>query len=376
MENFNFFATTPRGVEPVLADELQKMAITVSAIEKGGVRFSGDMATCYKANLWLRTANRILQPLAEFFCETPQHLYDGVRTIDWRRFVTPEMTIAVDCKLRDSGITHSGYAALKTKDAIVDCIRDHCGSRPSVDTLDPDLRINVHILRNNCTISLDTSGISLDKRGYRLDTGEAPLRETLAAALLELSGWDGSVPLVDPMCGAGTIVIEAALKACRRAPGLIRNQFGFQRWPDFDGTLWRQLVAAAEEQALEAPPAPILGYDISARAIENAGKNGRRAGVGNMVSFAKANISDLVPPGPPGIIVFNPPYGARLDEEEALKPLYKKIGDVLKQRCKGYTAYLFTGNAELSKCIGLKATRRVVLFNGPIECRLLKYELY
>jgi putative N6-adenine-specific DNA methylase len=307
------------------------------------------MATCYRANLWLRTANRILQPLAEFFCETPQHLYDGVRSIDWRRFLTPEMTIAVDCKVRDSGITHSGYAALKTKDAIVDCIRDHYGRRPSVDTLDPGLRINIHILRNNCTVSLDTSGVSLDKRGYRLDTGEAPLRETLAAALLELSGWDGTTPLVDPMCGAGTIAIEAALKATRRPPGLIRNQFGFQRWPDFDSALWRKIVDAAEGQILETLPAPILGYDISARAIENAKKNGRRAGVGNMVAFAKGNISDLTPPGPPGIIVFNPPYGARLDEEESLKPLYKKIGDVLKQRCKGYTAYLFTGNAELGK---------------------------
>lgn len=376
MDQNNFFATAPKGVEHVLAEELQNLEITVTAIEKGGVRFNGNTATYYRANLWLRTANRILMPITEFFCETPQHLYDGVRTINWLRWLTPDMTLAVDCNVRDSGITHSGFAALKTKDAIVDCIRDKSGRRPSVDTLDPDLRINIHLLRNHCTVSLDTSGTGLDKRGYRLDTGEAPLRETLAAALVDLSGWDGTVPLLDPMCGSGTIPIEAALKASRCPPGLIRKKYGFQRWPDFDRTLWQKLVKDAAEQILETLPAPILGYDISARAIENAGKNCRRAEVESMVTFAKGDISDLTPPGPPGIIVFNPPYGARLDEEELLKPLYKKIGDVLKQRCKGYTAYLFTGNQELSKCIGLKATRRVVLYNGPIECRLLKYELY
>ncbi len=371
-----FFATAAKGVEEVLADEIRALGITVSAVEKGGVRFTGDMGTCYKANLWLRTAQRILMPLAEFPCDSPDSLYEGVHSIPWPRHLTPDMTLAVSCNLRDSAITHSGFAALKTKDAIVDSIRDSCGRRPNVDTADPHLLVNVHLMRNRCTISLDTSGSSLDKRGYRLDTKEAPLRETLAAALLELSGWDGVSPFVDPMCGSGTIPIEAALKASRRPPGLLRSGFGFQRWPGHDASLWRGLVREAHDQALQAVPAPIYGSDASAGAVQNARRNATRADIANFVTFSKHDIGDISPPPSPGIVLCNPPYGVRLGDEEALKPLYKKIGDVLKQRFNGYTAFLLVGNAALAPCIGLKASRRIVLFNGPIECRLLRYELY
>ena len=225
-----FFATAAKGVEEVLADEVSRLGVSEVTLEKGGVRFKGDMASCYRANLWLRTAQRILMPIAGFSCESPQHLYEGVRNVPWQQYLTPDMTLAVSCNLRDSKITHSGFAALKAKDAIVDSIRDSFGRRPDVDSRAPDLQVNVHLVRNYCTVSLDTSGASLDKRGYRLDKKEAPLRETLAAAIIELSGWDGSVPLVDPMCGSGTIPVEAALKASRRAPGLTRPGFGFQRW--------------------------------------------------------------------------------------------------------------------------------------------------
>jgi putative N6-adenine-specific DNA methylase len=371
-----FFATTAKGVEDVLAGELQALGIEDAVAESGGVRFSGDMASCYRANLWLRTASRILMKCAEFPSATPQELYDGVRTIPWNDYLTPEMTLAVDCNLRDSAMTHSGFVALKTKDAIVDVIRDRCGKRPDVDTRDPDLRVNVHLSRNHCTVSLDTSGTPLDRRGYRLEKNVAPLRETLAAALLELSGWDCTIPLIDPMCGSGTIPIEAALKASRCAPGLLRQQFGFQRWPGFDRNLWKELVKDARKEVLETVPAPIIGHDISPSAIGIARSNSMRADVEDMVTFSPCDIRSFTPPSPPGIILFNPPYGQRLGEEGALKSLYKEIGDVMKQRCKGYTAYLFTGNLELAKYVGLKATRRIVLFNGPIECRLLKYELY
>ena len=189
-------------------------------------------------------------PVAVFPCASPQELYEGVRTVPWSRYLTPDMTLAVDCNLRESAMTHSGFVALKTKDAIVDEIRDRCGSRPNVNTRDPDLRVNIHLVKNRCTVSLDTSGTPLDRRGYRLERTEAPLRETLAAALLALSGWDGGVPLADPMCGSGTILIEAALKAGRRAPGLFRKGFGFQRWPGFDPSLWAALVAEARGQSL------------------------------------------------------------------------------------------------------------------------------
>jgi putative N6-adenine-specific DNA methylase len=315
-------------------------------------------------------------PLAEFPCDAPGSLYDGVRTISWNDILTPEMTLAVDCNLRDSAMTHSGFVALKTKDAIVDSIRDHVGRRPNVDTRDPDLRVNVHLVKNHCTVSLDTSGAPLDRRGYRLDRNEAPLRETLAAALIMLSGWDATVPLVDPMCGSGTIPIEAALKAACRAPGLIRSGFAFQRWPGFDAGQWRRLLEEARETALDSLPALVLGCDRLAGALKIARQNSSRAGVAAMFTLRQQELSDFAPPQGHGILLFNPPYGRRLGEEDELKPLYRQIGDVMKQRCTGYTAYLFTGSADLAKCVGLRASRRIVLFNGPIECRLLKYELY
>lgn len=372
----NFFATTAKGLEEVLAGELGRLGVGGPVVEKGGVGFSGDMSDCYRANLWLRTAHRVLMPLAEFACDTPQSLYDGVRSLPWTRYLTADHTIAVDCNLRDSALTHSGFVALKTKDAIVDTIRDVCGRRPNVHTADPDVLINVHLVRNRCIVSLDTSGASLDKRGYRLDRKEAPLRETLAAAMLELAGWDGSVPLVDPMCGSGTIPIEAALVASRRPPGLTRPGFGFQRWPGFDRAAWSRMVEEAMAGVLESPPMPIMGSDVSAGALQNAERNAARAGVGGLVNFCRADMGDSHVPCPLGILLCNPPYGVRLGEVESLKPLYKRIGDVLKRRFTGYSAYLLTGNPELSKHIGLRPSRRVVLFNGPIECRLLRFDLY
>jgi 23S rRNA (guanine2445-N2)-methyltransferase len=371
-----FFATTGKGIEELLADELRALGLADAVVESGGVRFSGDVSDCLRANLWLRTANRVLMPLAVFPCASPAELYDGVHAVTWSDWLTPDMTLAVDCNLRDSAITHSGYAALKTKDAIVDLLRDRYGRRPSVDTRDPDLRVNVHLVKNRCTVSIDTSGAPLDRRGYRLGRTEAPLRETLAAALVGLTGWDGAVPLADPMCGSGTILIEAALRAARRAPGLLRGGFGFERWPGFDPVLWARLLAEAREAALPALAVPLLGRDRLPQALETARQNASRAGVGNLLSLARGNVRDFAPPPGPGVLLFNPPYGQRLSEEEALKPLYRQIGDVMKQRCTGYTAYLFTGSPELAKCVGLKASRRFVLFNGPIECRLLKYELY
>jgi putative N6-adenine-specific DNA methylase len=371
-----FFATTAKGVEELLAGEVAALGIDGATVKRGGVRFSGTMDACYRANLWLRTASRVLLYLAEFPCDTPQSLYDGVRSIPWTDFLTPEMTLAVDCNLRDSAMTHSGFVALKTKDAIVDTIRDRFGSRPDVDTRDPDLRVNVHLVKNLCTVSLDTSGIPLDRRGYRLERNEAPLRETLAAALVMLSGWDGMTPLADPMCGSGTIPVEAVLKASGRAPGLLRSGFGFQRWPGFDSSLWQRLVSEARESALDTLPVQVIGCDRSARALAVARQNSERAGVSAMINLDRMELADFAPPSGPGTLLFNPPYGHRLGDEEELKPLYRQIGDVMKKRCTGYTAYLFTGSAELAKCVGLRASRRIVLFNGPIECRLLRYELY
>ncbi|MGA7828766.1 MAG: THUMP domain-containing protein [Geobacteraceae bacterium] len=374
--NREFFATAAKGLEEIVAKELLILGITDSAVETGGVRFSGDMAACYRANLWLRTANRILMPLIRFHCASPQQLYDGVCTIPWTSYLTPDMTLAVVCNLRDSSLTHSGFVALKTKDAIVDSIRDHCGRRPNVSARNPDLLVNIHLFRNQCTVSLDTSGVGLDKRGYRLEKGEAPLRETLAAAIVALSGWDGTVPLVDPMCGSGTIPIEAALLATERPPGLTRPGFGFQRWPGYDATVWQDVLTEARTKVQETGGLSISGSDLAINPLKYAKENSSRAGVGHLITFSNCDISAVAPPRQPGVLLVNPPYGVRLGDVSQLETLYRRIGDVMKQHFTGYSAYVLTGNPQLAKYIGLKASRRIVLYNGPIECRLLRYELY
>ncbi|GFE60299.1 class I SAM-dependent RNA methyltransferase [Geobacter sp. AOG2] len=369
------FAAVPRGAEEIAAHELEQLGVGDVAAGRGGVSFTCNREGLYRANLWLRTASRVMVRLAVFPCATPEELYAGVHAIPWPELITPAMTLAVDCSLRDSNLTHSGFVALKTKDAVVDRIREACGSRPNVDTASPDVRINVHLSKNVCTVGLDSSGDALDRRGYRLERNEAPLRETLAAAVVALTGWDGSIPLADPMCGSGTIPIEAALLAAHVAPGLKRS-FGFQRWQDFDGKLWSRLVREAESGIERLPVGLVTGYDLDSRALVLAARNAATAGFEGQLHFFHAALEEFRPEGDKGVVIINPPYGKRLGDEEELKELYCRIGDIMKQRCRGWTGFVLTGNLELAKYIGLKAARRYVLFNGPIECRLLKYELY
>jgi len=372
----NFFVTCARGVEELVLSELTALGLSSVKLEKGGVSFSGDLLDGCRACLWLRTASRVLLVLGEFPCSSPQELYDGVKGIDWNRYLRPEMTMAVDSVLRDCAMTHSGFVALKSKDAIVDTIRDRCGRRPSVDTKSPDLRVNVHLVRNRCTVSLDLAGEPLDRRGYRLDRNKAPLRENLAAALVAFSGWDGEVPLYDPMCGSGTIVIEAALLASRTAPGLLRERFGFQSWPEHDPAAWRGILTEAKDLRRRELGVRLRGLDRSPGAIDIARQNANRAGVQRLVSFTPGDFSTFSPASSPAMIIFNPPYGERMGEVDELVGLYRSMGDVLKQRCAGSTAYILCGNSELAKHVGLKATRRIPLWNGPLECRLMKFEMY
>ena len=373
--NLTCFAAVPRGAEELAAAELGALGIRDAKPGKGGVSFITDRAGLYRANLWLRTASRVLVQLALFPCTSPTELYAGAHAIAWQELITPDMTLAVDCSLRDSALTHSGFVALKTKDAVVDRIREFCGSRPNVDTASPDVRINVHLHKNICTISLDSSGDSLDRRGYRLERNEAPLRETLAAAVVALTGWDGTIPLADPMCGSGTIPIEAALVAAHIPPGLHR-QFGFQRWLDFDSSLWEALCKEAENDVRRLPVGLVTGYDLDSKALLLAGRNCSKAGLEGQIHFFHAALQEFRPEGDKGVVIINPPYGKRLGEEDDLRELYCQIGDVMKKYCRGWTGYVLTGNLELAKYIGLKASRRYVLFNGAIECRLLKYDLY
>jgi putative N6-adenine-specific DNA methylase len=371
-----YFATTSKGLEGVLAEEIAALGGRRAAAAAGGVSFSGDRDLCYRANLWLRTANRILLHLSEFSAPTPEALYEGVRAVPWPELFPVRRKIAVEAAVRDSAITHSRYAAQKAKDAIVDRFRETAGARPDVDLVSPDVRIHLRILRDECTLSLDTSGESLNRRGYRADPGEASLRETLAAGIVLLTGWDGIRPLADPACGAGTLLIEAALIASRTAPGLLRASFGFQNLSDYRPKRWASLVDEARGASRRGGIGRIAGGDISPEAVRGAGRNARKAGVSDLVSFDVRDLREFSPGQPPGVIVCNPPYGVRMPGGEEVAAFYRALGEALKKRCSGWTAYLLSGNPEATRHLGLKASRRFPLMNGPIDCRLLKYELY
>lgn len=371
----SLFATVPLGAEELAAGELKRIGAQSVAATKGGVNFRGNHALLYRSLLQLRTVSRVLVQLGQFPCSSPQDLYEGIRALPWTDLLTPAMTLAVDCTLRDSVITHSHFAALKAKDAIVDLLRDATGSRPNIDTKSPDLRVNLHISRNHCTVSLDASGEPLDRRGWRLDRNDAPLRETLAAAIMLHTGWDGSVPLLDPMCGSGTLLLEGTSLALQKPAGADR-QFGLMRWHDFDRRLWNSVLQEELAKTASTLPVPVLGFDRDPRAIIACRENARRAGIEYAISFDRKPFEEAEPCGHEGILVMNPPYGVRMGDRTALAEQYRKIGEVFKRRFTGWTAYLLAGDLELARLVGLKPSRRFVLFNGPLECRLLKYELY
>jgi putative N6-adenine-specific DNA methylase len=371
----NYFATCARGVETVLADELRALGAEDVEPGRGGVGFRGDLALVYRASLWLRTAIRVLRPVLEADVQSPDDLYEIVRAHDWSRYLTPEHTLAVDCNVRDSAITHSKFAALRVKDAICDQFVETCGRRPSVDVDTPMVGFNLHVYRNHAVLSLDAAGESLHKRGYRPIQTKAPLNEALAAALVMLSGWKGDVPFVDPLCGSGTLAIEAAWIALRRPPGLTRKRFGFQGWMDYDVRLWTALRDEARHGVLKALPAPVWGSDVRGDAVSFAIDNARAAGIGNLLRFSKRDVRDLeAPPGPPGVLLCNPPYGERLGEERQLRSLYQLLGEVFR-RLAGWRCCVFTGNPNLAACIGLKPAEQVPLYNGKIPCRLLKFDM-
>lgn len=379
-QQYDFFATTPKGMEIVLAEELRGLGLLKVREARAGVVFQGPLEAGYRACLWSRIANRVLLPLKTFSAPDADRLYGGIRAIHWTDHLTANQTLAVDFSSSQSALTHSHFGALKVKDAIVDQFRTLQGVRPSVDPVNPDLRINVYLHQDEATVSIDLSGDSLHRRGYREEGGEASLKENLAAAILILSGWprkDGG-GFVDPMCGSGTLPIEAGLMACRIAPGLKRKSFGFMGWQGHIPVLWKRLLQEAKDlEVQDKKKIPkIVGYDRDFRCVRLSLANLEKAGLHGKVHVEKRDLMSQAPLGDPGILVTNPPYGVRLGEVEELKPLYKQLGDILKNKFKGWEGYLFTGSPELAKSVGLKASRRFVLYNGAIECRLLKYELY
>ena len=376
---FYMTATTQFGLEEVLAEELRQLGAQIDRVGQRAVEFSGDTQLLYEACLWCRTAMRILRPFAGFYARDERALYREVSRVDWQRYISPDQTFAITAVVNKSSFEHSLFVAQLTKDAIVDQFRNRLGRRPSVDVKNPDIRLHLHMLENEVTLSLDASGDSLHKRGYRQQTNVAPLNEALAAGILLLTGWDGKKTLIDPMCGSGTFLTEAALIAQRIAPGLYhQGKFGFENWPDFDAALWESVQLDARQARLEEPQAYLAGSDLSREYIELARRNVAAADLEDFIRLGVRDVRDAQAPAKeaPGLVVMNPPYGERIGEEREMEALYKTIGDTLKTGFQGYDAYIFTGNLEAAKRIGLKASRRIPLYNGPIDCRLLKFELY
>lgn len=368
-------AKTFQGLEEVLAEELRELrARNVRPIRRG-VEFEGDLLLLYRANLHLRTALRILRPIHSFRARNERQLYAGVQAVDWRQYLRLSQTFAIDPVVNSPIFRHSHFAGLKTKDAIVDQFRRHTGQRPSIDTRKPHLRISLHINDTQVSLSLDSSGQSLHKRGYRHSGHPAPLNEVLAAGLLKIAGWEGKGTLLDPMCGTGTIPIEAAMIAENRPPNLHRRQFGFHRWPDFDRATWNKTFAMAEEN-MRASTAKIYGRDVAGQSVRLATRQEKFAKLGGPLDFDKGDFFKQAAPDPDGgLLIMNPPYGERLQETD-MADFYKRIGDTFKQHYPGYTAWVFTSNVSALKRLGLRAEQKAMLHNGPLECRFQKYTLY
>ncbi len=376
------FATAPKGVEPILEAELLALGITDVHQRKGGVSFSGDLGGAYRACLWSRTASRVLLILDDLPADDADGLYEAVTHMAWEDHLSPGGTLAVDFVGSSSAFSHTRYGAQRVKDGIVDRFREHTGNRPSVDLAQPDLRINVHLARERAQIAIDLAGEALHRRGYREDTVLAPLKENLAAALLLKSGWDRIAAdgggLVDPMCGSGSFLIEAAMMATDRAPGLNRARWGFEGWLGHDALIWQQCRSEAETRAeagLERFPV-IVGGDSDPRAVRAARTNTASAGLGGRLLIERKDLASASPPGADGgLVITNPPYGERLGEIESLAGTYEALGDVLKERFAGWHAAVFTGNPDLGKRMGLRAHRRNKFFNGAIPCQLLQFDL-
>jgi 23S rRNA (guanine2445-N2)-methyltransferase len=370
-----FFAPCPRGLEQVLAAELAKLGGSAVAPTDGGVAFEGDLGLAYSVNLESRIASRVLWRVAGGPYRDEADLYALVHAVDWKRLFLPSRTLRVDVAATRSPLQSLEFATLRVKDAVCDRFRADVNVRPSIDKRVPDVRVHAYLTDRDATIYVDTSGEPLFKRGYRRDAEEAPLRENLAAGLLALCGWMPERVLLDPMCGSGTIVAEAALIAAHRAPGLSRT-FGFQKLAWFDGPAWQRIKQKARDAVLAAPAIPtIFASDLSPGAIGKTQSNLNGAHVGDFVTVERADLLTRAAPAPAGLLLANPPYGVRLADQEKMAAFYPLLGDALKQRFAGWTACFFTGDLRLPKLIHLKVARKVPLFNGAIECRMFDFPI-
>ncbi len=372
--SIDYFSPCSLGLEPALVQELQDLGAKDIQERRGGAAYCGDRALGYRANLWLRCAIRVQEKLLEGNVRSPEDLYSFVQRLDWQRFMSLDQTLAVDASLRDSEMTHSQYAGRKVKDAIVDQFRDRCGKRPNVDPEQPDLPIKLVILRNRATLYRNLSGDSLHKRGYRPIQVKSPLNEALAAGLLLMSDWDRKSPLVDPMCGSGTFLIEAACMATDRAPGLQR-MFAFETWSDCDQDLWADLRMQASKQVRAELPFRLQGNDRHGGSIQLARLAAETAEVAQFIDFTVGDVRQFEPQPKPAWVVVNPPYGLRLEDGEELRDSWSGLGNFLHQECQGATAQVLCGNPEMPRLLGLRTSRKLPVMNGPIDCRWLRYEI-
>ncbi|HSC81569.1 MAG TPA: THUMP domain-containing protein [Chitinolyticbacter sp.] len=369
-----FFAPSPRGLEQILADELVAIGAGGVRVVDGGVAFSGDWSLVYKANLHSRIASRILWRLDERAYRNESDLFRMAGRIAWSELFDVHRTIKVSVTAQRSPLRSVDFAALKIKDAVCDVFRAATGERPSVDTAVPDVRLHLFLTDRVATLYMDTSGEPLFKRGHRVETVDAPLRENLAAGLLQLAGWHGQEALLDPMCGSGTFVLEAAAIALKRAPGRDRS-FGFEKLAPFQADVWQAVRAEARAQELTSLPYPIVGSDRDAMSLDAARSNVRAAGLESLVTLKLADVLDAEAPAESGCLIANPPYGVRLEDQEALANFYPHLGDALKRSFSGWRAYFFTGDLRLPKLIRLSASLRLPLYNGALECRLYEFQV-
>jgi putative N6-adenine-specific DNA methylase len=371
---FHLAATTMEGLEEVLSFELKYLGANDIVIKKRAVEFVGDKDLIYKANLRLRTALKVLKPILAFTANDETELYNHAKSYQWDEVFDTKKTFAITSSTHSTIFRHSQYVSLKVKDAIADFFREKYGERPNVDTVAPDIKINIHINEEKCELSLDSSGEILNHRGYREKANLAPINECLAAGMILLSGWNRNCDFVDPMCGSGTIAIEAALIARNIAPGLLREKFGFMNWMDFDKDLYETIYDATIDK-IEDFNYKIIASDISKKTLDIAMNNAAIAKVDDTIEFSLADFTTDPRNIENAVVMFNPPYGDRLKTEN-IEEFYKSIGDSLKKNWNGNVAWLLTANLEALKVVGLSTSRKIKLFNGPLECRLVKYMLY
>lgn len=371
-----YFATVARGLEEIAAQELINLGAENVNLEFTGVSFTGNQETLYKINLWSRLIFRVLMPIHTVKATDADQLHYHTKQINWLDYFSPDQTFSVNCTGKNKNLNHSHFSALQIKNAIVDRQREETGKRSYIDIENPDFFISGHIIENRCIISLDSSGNSLHRRGYRPAMGIAPLKETLASALLDIAEWNPNLTFLDPLCGSGTLPIEAGLKSLNIAPGLYREKFAFQTWQDYDENLWNKLIQEAKDQQKTEFLAPIFGSDNDEEILGQAKINAKISGLSSLINFQQIELSEIEAPRDTGIIICNPPYGERIGEEKELESLYKLLGDTFKQKFKGWNCFILTGNKNLAKKIGLKAAKRIPINNGSLPCTLLKYEMW